>query len=161
MLENPVPVTIGGTTWLCPQMPFFCLERAWPHIQAMGHKGKATQALAQAELQARMAISPLEHEKATANVAIAMQVVEQSSADFVGQTRDALEIIVAALALDSNAPSYLDLAKVLRPDEIQGVHLAVADLMEQSGLKVARTGEALATIQEMPDRLNGVGSSLN
>lgn len=35
MSRDAVPVTLGGVTYLCPPMPFFCLERAWPHIQAM------------------------------------------------------------------------------------------------------------------------------
>lgn len=161
MLENPIPVTIGDKVWLCPPMPFYCLERAWPFITAMGEKGKAMQRLAAAQLQVRMAVSASEHDEATANVIAATEIIEQSGADFIGQTKDALEIIVSALALDATPPSYIDLAKLLRPSEIQGVHLAVAELLEVSGLKVSVAGEALATIQEPAAPLNGVGSSLN
>lgn len=161
MLETPVPVVIGGKTWLCPPMPFYCLERAWPFIQAMGEKGKATQALAAAQLQVRMASSPIEHDQATANVSAATEIIAQTAADFIGQTKDALEIVVAALALDTTPPSYTDLAKMLRPGEIQGLHLAIAELLEISGLKVSAAGEALATIREPEAPLNGVGSSLN
>jgi hypothetical protein len=120
MSSEQVPVTIGGVTYLLAPMPFFCLERAWPHIQEM------------AGLQG----------------------------DFVAQTRAALGIIAAALALDDNPPSADDLARHLKGSEIVAMHEACTALLSVSGLNgAAPAGEASAT--SPAGHLNGLGSSLN
>jgi hypothetical protein len=159
--ESPIPVVIGGVTYLCPQMPFYCLERAWPHIQKLSRLGAANQVLAAAQLQVRNAVGAEDHQRATENLATALMMIEQEGADYVGQTRVALSIIVAALALDTPPPSYDSLSKLMRGDEIGGIHAAVTALMETSGLvrSADPAGEAVAT--PMPPRLNGAGSSPN
>ena len=161
MLEDPITVIIGGVTYLCPPMPFYCLERAWPHIQKMGRMGAANQALAAAQLQVRMAGTQGEHDAATQAVASASALVEAEDADFIGQTREALHVVVAALALDANPPSYETLSRRLLPGELAGVHIACTELMDSSGLvKVSVLGEAVATSQPA-GLLNGSGSSPN
>lgn len=160
MIEDPIPVVIGGVTFLCPPMPFYCLERAWPHIQAMGRMGQATQALAAAQLQVRTAVTAADHDSATANEATAQQHIAAIGGDFIGQTREAIAIIAISLALDSNPPSYDDLAKRVRQSELAGVHIACALLMDGSGLTKQAAGEAQATPQMMPS-LNGTGTSPN
>lgn len=163
MADSPIAVVIGGMTLLCPQMPFYCLERAWPHIRAMGKLGNAQRLLKDAELQVRAAITTQEHQSATENFEIASKVVEEMGADIIGQTRVALNIIACALALDNNPPSYDDLAKQMQPHEIPGVHLAVTELMNASGLMKdgdrLSVGEALAA--KTGQSLNGASSSLN
>jgi hypothetical protein len=162
MSEDATPVVIGGQRYLVPPMSFYCLKRAWPHIRRLSELGAFTQAAAAAELQVKMAVTQEQHEAATQNLATAMAIVEREDADFVGQTDVALHIIVAALALESPPPSYDALSRVLQPDEIGGVHIACAALMDGSGLvqSGARAGEALAAARMMP-LLNGSESSLN
>jgi hypothetical protein len=163
VMESPITVVIGGKTLLCPPMPFYCLERAWPHIRTMGRLGNASHLMKDAELQVRAAITTQEHQSATENLETAAKVVEDMGADIIGQTRVALQIIACALALDSNPPSYDDLAKLMQPHEIAGVHLAVTELMNASGLMTEgnrpSVGEALAA--KTGQSLNGSSSSLN
>jgi hypothetical protein len=163
MLEDPIAVVIGGKTWLCPPMSFYCLERAWPHIRRLSVMGGYNQALAAAQLQVKMAATPAEHDSATQNVATALALIEAEDADFVGQTRVTLHVIVAALALETPPPSYDQLARMLQPDEIGGIHIACAALMDGSGLMRGGTapGEPPATSRTMPAHLNGTGSSPN
>jgi hypothetical protein len=160
MLDDPIPVIIGGTTLLCPPMPFYCLERAWPHIQRLGRMGQLNQTLLSAQARLQTALGAEEQAAAEANVAAAQALIDREQADFVGQTREAIHIIAAALALDTPAPSYETLSRQVRPNEIVGIHRACAELMDGSGLQRALPGEALATSQVMPP-LNGAGSSLN
>jgi hypothetical protein len=161
--DTPISVVIGGKTLLCPPMPFYCLERAWPHIRTMSRLGAAAKALHTAELQVRSAITSKEHESATANYDTAFKIVDDLGADIVGQTGEALHILAAALSLDTNPPTQQDLAKALRPSEIGAVHLAVAELMDASGLvskgETTTLGEALAT--KAGPTPNGALSSLN
>jgi hypothetical protein len=164
MIEAPTPVVIGGVTFLCPSMPFYCLERAWPHIQRLSRMGQLNQALAAAQMQTRMASTPEEHTAATTAVEAAHQQIAAENADFVGQTREAIEVIVAALALDPQPPSYETLSRQVRADELVGIHVACAALMDGSGLMRATTnapGEGLATIQAGSAPLNGAGSLPN
>lgn len=161
MIETIVTVSIGGHAYHCAPMPFYCLERAWPHIQRMGAIGDANQALTAAKLQVELAATDDEKAAAARALAEAEARVGAIGGDMIGQTRVALEIIVAALALEVPAPSYEDLAKRMRADEMFGVHSAVSALMTTSGLTAnaeAPPGEGSATAQ-MPPRLNGAGSS--
>lgn len=162
MSEDATPVVIGGTTYLCPPMSFYCLKRAWPHIRRLSQLGAYTRALAAAELQVKMAGTPDEHQAATLNLASAMAIVEQEEADFVGQTDATLRVVVAALSLEVPPPGYDDLSRALQADEIGGLHIACAAIMDGSGLvqSGARAGEALAAARMMP-LLNGSESSLN
>jgi hypothetical protein len=161
MMEGPVPVVIGGMTYVCPPMPFYCLERAWPHIQNMSRMGALNRALAAAQLRQRNAQSDEEIASATRAVAVAEALVARENADFIAMTHTALEVIVAALALDPNAPTYDTLSKQMRPTEIAGVHEACTALMDASGLtSTLAPGERLATGQA-PVHLNGAGSSPN
>lgn len=159
MTEEPIAVVIGGTTYLCPPMPFYCLERAWPHVQRLGRMGQLNQTLMSAQAQLRNAMSPAEQAAAEANVAAATALIEREQADFVGQTREAIHVIAAALALDDPPPTYEALSRQVRPGEIVGVHRACAELLDSSGLQRS-SGEVVATSNMMPP-LNGAGSSLN
>jgi DNA-binding XRE family transcriptional regulator len=165
MSERPVLVSIGGTVFTCPPMPFYCLELAWPHIRTLGRMGSASQSLMAAQIQVSHAITTQEHQTASENLEIAMKIVEDLGADIIGQTHTALNIIAAALALDPNPPSQVDLAKVLRPDEISGVHIAVAELLDVSGLVTrggtTTVGESVATMAGLTPSLNGAATSLN
>jgi hypothetical protein len=161
MLEDPIPVIIGGTTLLCPPMPFYCLERAWPHIQRLGRMGALTEMLQSAQSRLSRAANPEEHAAAEATLTAAQTLIEREGADFVGQTREAIHIIAAALALESPAPSYDSLSRLVKPDEFVGIHRACSDLMDSSGLTRAAPGEVGATARMMPAQLNGAGSSLN
>lgn len=163
MIETPIEVVIGGKRLLCPPMPFYCLERAWPHIKRMGEMATANQALATAQLQVRSAVTAQDHEDATRAVQTAESLVGQLDGDLIGQTKEALHIIVAALSLETPAPTYDELSRTMRADEIQGVHLACSLLMDSSGLIVRNDtpalGEALAA-KQAPTH-NGIASSLN
>jgi hypothetical protein len=163
-MQQPTLVVIGGVTYVCPPMPFYCLERAWPHIQRMSRLGALSQALAAAQLQVRNAITAEEHTTATDNLVTAQALVEQEGADFIGQTREAIKVIVAALALDTPPPSYEQFAKQVQPSEFAGIHVACTQLMNLSGLVSSEAGdpqgEASAT-GHVPAHLNGTGSSPN
>lgn len=161
MLDDPTPVIIGGTTFLCPPMPFYCLERAWPHIQRLGRMGAINQTLLAAQMAVRNAMTQEQQEAANASLVAAETLVEREGADFVGQTREAIHIIAAALALDTPPPSYETLSRQVQPTELVGVHTACTALMEGSGLQRRAPGEIAATSHMMPPQLNGAGSSLN
>lgn len=150
MREDPIAVTIGGVTHQCPPMPFFCLEKAWPHIQDLGRMGAANQALAAAQMRVRQAESKEQHEEASAAVRAAQALVDAIEGDLIGQTRATLKIVTAALSLSEPAPSYDSLARTLKPGEIEGLHLACGQLLEVSGLKGGTMGEATATDRTAP-----------
>lgn len=164
MSERPIPVEIGGMAFACPPMSFYCLEMAWPHIRMLGRMGAANNTLRAAQLQVSHAITGQEHEVASENLEIATKIVEDLGADIIGQTRESLHIIACALAFVDNSPTQQDLAKMLRPHEITGIHIAVAELLDASGLVTrggtTTVGENLATTAAAAS-LNGVPSSLN
>lgn len=163
MLEDPIDIVIGGKTWHCPPMPFYCLERAWPHIQRLAEMNAVNEAIGRAQMQVRQAETAEQHEAATQALSVAVRLVQQEGSDIVGQTREALKVIVAALALQSEPPSYEDLSRAMRPAELHGIHAACSQLLATSGLAQGEpsSGEALAMRPPMPGHLNGAASSLN
>jgi hypothetical protein len=161
VIEDPVEVVIGGKTWRCPPMPFYCLERAWPHIGKLARMNTLTQTLARAELRVRQAETVDQHDEASQALAATMQLIDAEGAGFVGHVREALHIIVAALSLDPEKPTYEQLAQVMTGAEMYGVERACAQLIELSGLGANAPGEDQAMMQPMPVQLNGAASSLN
>ena len=159
MIEDPINVVIGGENYLCPPMSFYCLERAWPHIQRLGRMAVLNQAVQQAQRALGNATS--DAEAASAQAALDAAQARAEGADFIGQTHAALEVIVAALSLRQPPPTLEALAKRLRPEEFAGIHQACTLLMDASGL-VGRTppGES-AAMSQTPVPLNGTGSSLS
>lgn len=159
-MGEDIEVTIGGVAYALPPMSFYCLRRAWPHIQRLGAMGALNQAVINARMVAANAISLADSSDAAAVYDAAVARVAAEGADFVGQTATALEVIAAALSLATPAPSAEALSKALRPSEFSGLHEACQMLLLTSGLQ---EGEVTATGQQMPApmRLNGTVSSLN
>jgi hypothetical protein len=166
MIEDPISVVIGGEDYLCPPMSFYCLERAWPHIQRLSRMATLNQVVQQAQrrLAAAEAGDGLASASAVAAQAAlddAQATVEKAGGDFIGQTHEALAVIAAALSLRTPAPSLEDLAKRLRADEITGIHEACTLLMNSSGLIGRSTPGESAAMSRTPALLNGTGSSPN
>jgi hypothetical protein len=162
MIEDPIAVTIGGEEYLCPPMSFYCLERAWPHIQRLGRMGALNQAVQQAQLRLSAAgDDPAALIAAQQVLDAATAAVESAGADFISQTHAALDVIVASLALTKPPPTHDFLAQRLRPSEFAGIHQACTLLMDTSGLiGRAPPGESAAT-SLTPPLLNGTVSSPN
>jgi hypothetical protein len=163
--DETVDVVIGGETLRVPPMTFFCLRKAWPHVMRMIRMGPVSQAADKATLalDAARRADPPEDPAVLASLEAAqieaMAKAEEAGADFMGQTTEALNVVVAALALTPNPPAFEDLSKRLRYDECAGVQVAFSRLLAVSGFTSAGETTATGSIVPQRQRSNGIDTS--